>query len=395
MGMNGIGVVAFFNLSAQDEFISVEGLRILGNEIRGCLRRPIAAIPAVMLNAMGYGGISLADVENLVLHHNEIEDNGPSHIEPVCGIFVLHGEGIDISDNRILNNGAKNQEPSTSAKTGRRGGINIVLAVAPTVPTPIAGQLYPNQNGVPAAKIHDNIVSQPLGRALWLSALGSVSVLDNHFTSRGVTGSASVVAATVYIQNLGLSNEYYAQLTNFSGVLHGSPSVKAPSIDGEAVLLPRPGLDDKRRGQYLANGNVLFNDNRCDLNLLETGTGFVLSSVFITSLDDIGFADNQCDANLLDDYVIVQAYLFGTSVRMADNRLKEGLYNALYSGITIGYFNATTNNQSTHCILVYGLLAALKVDSGNKALVQAFSANYCDQGKNSLASAGYFRGGVV
>jgi hypothetical protein len=393
MGMNGIGVVAFFNLSKQDEFISVIELRIIANEIRGCLRRPLAAVPAEMLNAMGYGGISLADTENLVIRHNAIENNGPSHLEPVCGVFVLHGEGIDISDNRILNNGAKTDQPGNTAKTGRRGGINIVLAIAPVVPTPIFRVLAPVENGVPAAKIHDNIVSQPLGRALWLTALGPVSVLDNHFTSRGVTGSASMTAATVYIQNLGLSNEFYAQLTNFSGVLYSSPSLTVPMLDGDAILVPRPGLDDQRRGQYLANGNVLFNDNRCDLDLIETGVGLALSSVLITSLDDVGFADNQCDSNLLDDIVIVQAYLLATSVRMADNRLKEGLYNALYSAITAGYFNATTNNQSTHCILVYGLLPALKVDSGNKALVQAFSANYCDQGKNSLATAGYIRGG--
>jgi hypothetical protein len=154
----------------------------------------------------------------------------------------------------------------------------------------------------------------------------------------------------------------------------------------------RPGLDDQLQGRYLTNGNVHFNDNRVDLNLLETGTGIALSSIAIQTLDDVGFADNQCDCNLLDDYVYVHTILYGVSVRMADNRLKEGLLNALYSGMTVGYFNATTNNQSTHCLLVYGLIPALKVDSGNRAMVQAFSANYCDQSKNSLSNAGFMTG---
>lgn len=419
MGLNGIGVVAFFSLAQQDEFITVDGLRIIGNEIRNCLRRPLAAIPSHMQNAMGYGGISLADVENLVINHNKIEDNGPSHIEPVCGVFVLHGEGVDISDNRILNNGAKITEPTSSAKAGRRGGISIVFAITPTVPTTINNKPVPIENGVPAAKIHDNIVSQPVGRALWLTALGPVSVADNHLSSQGLAGTPSVIAGTVYISNLGMSTEFYAQLTNYSGMTKKSVSTNvssavssAPSTSslssgsssslsaasvpvmsaGGITFAGRPGLDDQVEGRYLANGNVRFNDNRVDLNLLETGQSIALSSIFIASLDDVGFADNQCDCNLIDDYVYVQAILYGISVRMADNRLKEGISNALYSGMTIGYFNATTNNQSTHCLLVYGVIPALKVDSGNRALVQAFSANYCDQGKNGLSNAGFMTG---
>jgi hypothetical protein len=400
MGLNGIGVVAFFDLAAADEFITVEGLRILGNEIRGCLRRPLASIPTHMIDAMGYGGISLADVEHLLIEDNTIEENGPNHLEPVCGVFVLHGEGIDLSHNRILNNGRKTAQPPHTAKDGRRGGINIALAIAPTVPTPIGRQVYPNQNGVPAAKIHDNVVSQPLGQALSLTALGPVSVLDNHLTSRGMVlklnpPSPSFIAATVAILNLGMSNELYAQLTNFSGVLQGGAvdSLAAgPTLTGDAVLAPREDLDDKRAGQYLANGNVLFADNRCDLNLLETGVGFAISSIAIFSLDDIGFHDNQCDANLLDDYVLAQALLFGVSLRVSDNRFKEGLVNAFYSAVTVGFMNATTNNQSTHCLLVVGLIAALKLDSGNRALVTAFDPDFCGRFTAGVSNAGFMTG---
>ena len=402
MGLNGIGVVAFFNLDAQDEFITVEGLRIVANEIRGCLKRSLANIDAGMIDAMGYGGIALADVENLNVRHNLIEDNGPDHLEPVCGVFVLHGEGVDISDNRIVNNGAKTDQPSHTAKDGRRGGINIVLAIAPTVPTPIGAKLYPAQNGVPAAKIHDNVVSHPLGQALSLTALGPVSVANNHFTSRGMILktnpiSPSFLATTVMIMNLGLSNEFYLQIGSFSGVLAGSTSVAAgPSVSGDAVLVPREDLDDKRVSQYLANGNVLFSDNRCDLDLLETGLGFALSSIAIFSLDDVGFHNNQCDCNLLDDIVITQAILFGLSMRASDNRLKEGLVNALYSAMTIGLMNATTNNQSTHCLLVIGALASLKVETGNRALINGLIPNFCESLKLATGNASFgLLGGLI
>ncbi len=399
MGLNGIGVVAFFDLSAQDEFITVVELRIVANEIRGCLWRTLAAIPAEMRDAMGYGGIALADCELLTIRHNLIEDNGPNHLEPICGIFLLHGEGVDISDNRILNNGAKTDQPAHTAKDGRRGGINIVLAVATTAPTPIGDGLYPVQDGVPAVKIHDNVVSQPLGQALALQALGPVTVVNNHLTSRGMVLklnplSPSFVAASVMILNLGLSNEWYWQLTGFSGTAKSGGGVSIGSgLDAteEAVFLPRAGLDDRRLGSYLTNGNVLFSDNRVDLNLLETGLGFAISSIAIFTLDDLGFHSNQCDCNLRDDFVLVHALLFGISLRVSDNRFKEGLRNALYSGMTIGLMNATTNNQSTHCIIVSGLLASLKVNSGNKALVDAISDNYCERVKVGLdkVSANY------
>lgn len=383
MGLNGIGVIGFFDLSAKDEFISVVRMTILANEIRGCLQRPLEAIPAGMLDSMGYGGIALADVEYLVVHDNVIEDNGPDHLQPVCGIFVLHGEGIDISRNRVLDNGAKTEQPSNLAKQGRRGGINVVYGVAHTIPVAVGGKTYPRQDGVPAIRVHDNIVSHPLGEALSLAALGPVSVVGNQFTSMGMilkADSPTFLAACVMIWNLGQSDELYAQLLSFSGIANGKSlsSGPTPSVSNGVVLMPQPGLDDARVGQYLANGNVLFADNQCVLDLVETGVSLAITSVLIMSLDDIGFSDNQCDCNLLDDFVLAHAVLFGFSVRMDDNRLKEGLLNAIFSAITTGLMNATTNNQSTHCLLVAPILPALTVNTGNKALIDAFAPGFCE-----------------
>lgn len=383
MGLNGIGVIGFFSLDEEDEFISVERLTIMGNDIRRCLRRPLAAIPANMVNSMGYGGISLADVEYLVIHDNVIEDNGPNHIEPICGIFVLHGEGVDISRNRILNNGAKTNQPANTAKIGRRGGIYIVFGIAPTVPVIINEKQYPTQDGVPAVKVHDNIVSVPLGQALSLLALGPVSVVGNQFTSRGMILqfspiSPTFIASTVAILNLGVSNEFYGQLLAFNALRGGQSYVSGAKVSSGSIIMPQVGLDDKQFGQYLANGNVLFSDNQCVLDLLETGLSLSVSSIFILSLDDVGFHSNQCDCSLADDFVLSQAIIAGFSVRVSDNRLKEGIFNALYSAITLGVMNATTNNQTTHCIIVSGL-ASVKVDSGNKVFLQITgSDNYCN-----------------
>src|SRR5205085_2078276 len=43
MGLCGIGVIAFFDLSDTADLVMVNGLAILGNTIRHCLRRPIEA----------------------------------------------------------------------------------------------------------------------------------------------------------------------------------------------------------------------------------------------------------------------------------------------------------------------------------------------------------------
>jgi Family of unknown function (DUF6519)/Right handed beta helix region len=382
MGANGIGVAAFFDLQQQDEFVSVDRLTITGNEIRNCLNRNIAVIGTDMLNSIGYGGIALADVEYLVIRDNVIEDNGQNHLMPVCGIYVLHGEGIDISRNRILNNGANDGRSAKGALPGARGGIYITYGVAPRVPVLIEGSdAVPAQNGVAAVKVHDNSVSAPLGQALAMVALGPVSVVGNQLATHGIVGLASsstTWASTVLIFNLGLSNELYMQLMAFSAVAQGQVKVRATyelDDDQQTLFRPQPGLDDAVLGGYLANGNVLFANNQCTLDLVDRVPDFALSSVLIASLDDISFHGNQCDCDLfLGDLIVTQAILFGISLRMTDNRFKEGIWSAWLSAVTLGLLNMTTNNQSTHCLLVLG--SAVE-EHTNTSLLDVFNRELC------------------
>lgn len=413
MGLNGIGVAGFFDLSEVDEFITVEGLTICNNDIQHCLNRQLASIDQAMINSMGYGGVALADVENLVICHNTIENNGPNFLDPVCGIFVLHAAGADISDNRIVNNGAKTNT-GERLKQGLRAGIQMGFAITPTVRTRIGFEpdspVYPRQNGVPAAKIHNNIVSQPMGRALDLTALGPVTVVNNQFTSRGVLPmerplTEASAGSTAIIMNLGISNELYGQLLNFSGIVSGEiGSFAAPNIEQGAIIRSQEGLDDLRLGQYLANGNVLFSQNQCVLDLLEIGSDGVNSavplsrtnsSVALLTLDDIGCHNNQCDCSLLDDFVYFNLFAYAPSVRVSDNRFKEGIRNAIFSAGTIGNMNATTNNQATHCLLVSSIFPNSKIDSGNRILLDEFSPGYCKSSVAALNATNSRLGGTI
>jgi hypothetical protein len=271
-----------------------------------------------------------------------------------------------------VNNGAKDtrsDETAAGVKRGARGGINVFFAVAPVMPMRFGRVILPTQDGLPALTVHDNVVSVPLGRALSAVALGPVSVVANQFTSRSTSlrDAQTFIASTVMILNLGLSNEFYLQLFAFALLLNAN-------IKG--VGEGRPGLDDLALGEYLLNGNVLFADNQCSLDLMEPGVSRAVASIVIFTLDDLGFHANQCDCNLWDDLVITQAMLLGMSVRVSDNRFKEGVRNAALSAITVGLFNTTTDNQSTHCLRIIGL-PNLTVDHSNVSLVMINDPTIC------------------
>jgi hypothetical protein len=179
------------------------------------------------------------------------------------------------------------------------------------------------------------------------------------------TVTGTFIASTVAILNLGVSNEFYLQLILFALLKNFNVTTAGKG---------RPGLDDGLLGRSLSNGNVLFNDNQCNLDVMETGVSLSLSSILILTLDDIGFQNNQCECNLLDDIVLAQTMLIGLSVRASDNRFKDGSIieilggvTGLFSALTLGLFNTTTDNQSTHCLWIIGL-PNLTVDHSNVSL---------------------------
>ena len=289
-------------------------------------------------------------------------ENGLALREAVCGIFVLQVEGCDIARNRIFDNGVTGPNVpvdvagNNTPKIGHRGGIVIGFALAPLVQIqldPIAGfdnlpTSAPDQTGEPAAKIHDNLVSAPLGQALHLNALGPVTVEDNHLVSRGVVdGFSGAVsnqsAGAVWLLNFGFSNEYY--LGYFLFALLAKTDVKF-----------QPGLDRFAIGRSLATGPVLFNGNHVKPgNVLAAGSTFALSSILAITADDLGFQDNDCEAGLLSDFIMTQAVLVGFTLRTNSNRFTEGMLNAIFSAVTIGAVaNTTALNEATHCILSLG-----------------------------------------
>lgn len=382
-GLDGIGVAGFFDLSEVDEFVSVRGLQIFDNQIVGCLRNEAPPIEPAMKDSMGYGGIALADVSGLEIRDNVIEQNGVNNPQPVCGIFILHGEGVQISGNRILANGGRprvlpNKLFLGKVGNGRLGGIQVVFAVAPVAAPAASLQKIaalaavqikvPEPAGPPALDVHHNVVHSPVGPALFATALGPVSVRDNQLSSGAVLDPAhpSVLAPGVaFVFNLGVSNEAYAQQILFAS------TASAPKISA--------GLDDLRAGGRLVNGNILFTGNQCSLDLLEVGRSGAFASLTLASLDDVAVHNNQSDCNLglRDDFMVTNAFVLGASTRVSGNRFKEGLFQSAYSAMTMGILNTTNGNQSTHCLSVKGP-AALLNSAPNTVLVNAMPGHQCE-----------------
>ncbi len=394
MGLNGISVVTFFDLESADEFISIDELDIIGNQIQYCLTRDLQTTPDNMRNSMGYGAISLADVDNLKIYDNKLENNGPNHLLPVCGIYLLIGEGVDISRNLIINNGAKTGESAENALLGTRAGVFIQYVTSPKIAVTSLREMSPRQNGVTALNVQGNIIAQPLGRSLSLTALGPVSIQDNQLTSQGFVPQSSAPsnwATTVFIFNLGVSNELYLQQLLFNGqTLMDKPVNFWPGVDGDVVVAPQDGIDEQRIFAYLGNGNVLFNDNQVMLDLTDrTGFELGLTSIAIATLDDVSFQNNQCDMSfdIVDEFLLTQLFLFGLTARVSNNRLKESVLGCLFSGVTLSLFaNTTAVNQCTHCIKSYNLLGPGNlISSPNTILFDWF--NLCRSDKGGIVGA--------
>jgi hypothetical protein len=360
MGLSGIGVVAFLSSKNIGLVVRVEDLCIYRNVIQRCALRIPTQLLAELLDEAAYGGIVLAACENACIRENRVEENGISHREPVCGIFVLHGDKIEISNNRVINNGIRSSEANEDVRRGLRGGIVIRMAFKlPDFRNKLLLDNQPSVDGIPAAKIHDNIVSQPLGHALFLMAFGPVSVVSNQFTSQGtdIRNVYSLLGGSVFLMNLGISKDLILLLLGFifKYMANANTGAAGTTVTNSKIR------DIIRILAYLPNGKVMFTANQTTLDMRSPDVNLGISSQMIVSLDDIAFNNNQseCAALLFPepptfDIVLLNTFLIGVSIRSNDNHFSDGLTLTKYSLFSYGLLNTATGNQSTHCLHVLG-----------------------------------------
>lgn len=390
MGKSGVGVSRFFALQARDQIIAVHGLLLRDNRIEHCVRLPIPSLPAGMVDLAAQGAVTLAEVDRLDLRGNEIRENGRRHTDPVCGVFALVSTGVVIENNCIVDNAplVRGQEP---VRPGWRGGVVLPHAGPPSteIEVPELRGIVRRQKGEPAARISDNEIVVPEGRAIVIIGSGPMSIADNHLTTGGpatadatflLSGAGPQLPGTlvqlldflggvaVMVINTGTSNELGAlQLLGYN------------NLAGQD-LVPGPGLD--ARAPVAASGNILFADNQVNVDLLRRPTSVILSSVALLGMDDVLCADNQIEVDRVFDRLLQTVLTIGLSTRVQGNRVKETITSdpATMIGVsmhTVGFFmNMTTGNQTTRCITAVGLQRLMQP---NQILIEQFAENFCDR----------------
>ncbi len=366
MGLSGIGVGAFLVSDRVGLRVRVEDLTVYRNSIVRCAQQIPPDLPNALLQEMGFGGIALTECENAVIQENEILNNGRTHRDPICGIFLLYGEKIEITNNRILNNGSRTNLDNNNITQGFRGGIVIGMSFQALANDIVEGEELLSPDGIPAVKIHNNIVTQPLAQALFIVAFGPVSVIGNQLTSQSISARAnpiSLLAGTVFILNLGVSKDLITSilLSSFAQIARNNPATTfdSPQADDE--------LDSFRRILYLPSGNILFTNNQTTLDLRTDEVNVTFSSQLLASWDDIAYKCNQSECTSFVDVVLTNTLTWGVTLRHNDNRFQEGLTIAFYSLLSFGFANMATGNQATHCLIVLPI-SPLRVENLNTVI---------------------------
>lgn len=353
MGLSGISSASlnnYTNDAGKTQNVLINDVTIYRNVLMGCSTQVTANDLAGAEKSPVFGGVILDSCENVTIQENRIENNGSSIGIPICGIYIAYGEKIIITDNQILNNGFSDSTPNIMP--GTRGGIVIAMTFIPGVLI----DSIPSFNGAPALKVHDNIVVQPLGHALFAVAYGPVSVEGNQFTSLGIDPNNvfSKLAASVFIFDLGVTKDLF--LTGILDLIYvtqvNTNDQKTPNLQLLLTLA------------FLPNGNVMFSGNQTmfDTRLGTKKDNFAFSSQLIFSLDDVAFSTNQSECAsvwTLDrqnaNTILINTVLFAASARSNDNRFLDGFGTKVsFSLFSFGHMNTAIGNEASNCLIVLG-----------------------------------------
>lgn len=353
MGLAGIGPVLLRDLSLKAEsssigrieVVSISGLFIVGNQLSYCPESPFK--PSNTSNAYTTAAICLPDVAELVVRDNEITSPGDWAVagSPISGIYLQHGEGIEISRNRIIDTrtsgvAVQSAEPPTSA------GIYIQVVTPPA--TSADGAF---DTGVPAMHVHGNEVCVRAGLALYAAGFGAFSICDNQFSTAGIlsVGNDKVhAAATVYIVNTGtpldLRSLLLAVFEELDAVL--ASTISNPLLEDIVIILiiiivlwlailelavvaavldiniaALQSLHKQIASAIgIGPGPVVFSQNRVALTSARARAS---TSVYIATFDELGFHDNQCFLQGVKGAVDCDAFLQGITTRVTSSRFQE------------------------------------------------------------------------
>jgi hypothetical protein len=418
---SGISVLTVLGLLARSTaFIEVEGGRIEGNRIEGNLVRLGKSLPDIgdvfpfpgsvygptVISVLPFGGIVLGaatngvDIRNNVVRNNATSsDNAPL---PVCGIFVLHGEGISIAGNRVTDNGFHSPVPVPDLRPGVRAGIAVMFAGTATaddlndVRRRLSGRTalrHPNSS----LRVANNTVLQPEGRALHVVASGPVTIDGNYLASLGNHGAELqtdryMIGDVVFVQDVGAPWEALglaSRVTSSGGSLALTGYSPAPHaldyLTNQQEESPWYFVGDG--GQILFNNNqVVYDWDVTTLPSLRSRAPLAFFPAAIVGLDHVGVNGNQfalrlngnatrpplqvprpstpSQTMLIPEPMLAQLLVLGATVDVSRNRISENVGSVVLSMITnADIMNITSFNQTTHVNAAFVMTSALRAFS--------------------------------
>lgn len=362
-GLCGIGPVGLFNLRETLEIIAIENLRILSNTITNTVARAIASDLSTFL---GYGAICLPTVDGLVIRDNAISNFGAQPGLKVAGIFLLHGEGVEISRNQVLDN-RDWADASAPDQAGDPSDTTAAVYLAVVTPPALAASssdlnaLALFEPGLPALRVEENLVRVPMGKAFAAAGYGPFAISDNHFSCGGnIPGKPNSALQCVRILNFGVAielitlfaeAELYRMMESSNFAFNSNPPFVSSS------------------------GGVLFTSNFCQLELREVPQES-FASVMIVSQDHLIFSNNDCWLDAGRAGMSVDAFLRAGSLQVTGNRFQDAQHSVLLSAWTQGVLNICTENISTYCIWAQGTAV---LSNNNLSLANIVTPGACDK----------------
>jgi hypothetical protein len=405
MNGNGISVVSVLGMANRDDLVDVEGLRIEGNTIVDNLKAPfdrmqlrqellplsdsLTAAP-IALQLLPAGGIVLGTVRDADIHGNVVLRNGTAGLIPTSGIFVLNGDGIRITHNRIASNGGRSfvDSPRSPARVqgGVRAGIAVLLAGTGALET--ISDLRDSLDDLGAGlsrdgssvRVANNSVRQPEGRALQLICTGPTFVENNFFSSEGNHGpdtrdEAYKVGDVVFVLNLGhpwetpLGNVASGDYGQYARPGSGSRPLTDRYMDVDSPSSPRNFVGE--------GGRLLFSNNQVTLDweVLRVPRAVVAPIAFypvaLLTLDHLSVDHNQFSFRLrgtqiptspprtrspvfgYDEPILAQVLGIGATSNITGNRFSEPVGHSILSLCCLSHLMAgVTYNQSAHELLL-------------------------------------------
>lgn len=388
LGMGSSGIATYpLGLSPDGSIgdaVAVSRLLVADNLVADCVQFEVNVDDSIVRAFFPVGGIALAVALDCVFRGNEILRNGSEFGGGTCGIGIVYGEDVRVTDNRIEDNGRYDPE---RAVAGPNSGVHL-SAVRAGIGIKGAGVMAGGDT--PALMMHGNVVSQPAGRALRALALGPVMVNDNrlvggnrsrlfgelfqaatHLTyAKGLRGSGAgfdldrvelvldlLGGDAVNLVNLAVSTDLVLLQR-----VEGSDSFKLATDFGQFVNPSKavshlPATNVSSRFRF--GGPTMFHDNQVSLHQpLPGGPPLTLCSILLASFDDVGFADNQFAIEPDVLFAVVDALILGVTVRITGNRGQEAVpvFRSVASLALL--WNTAALNQTTRSIFAVGLVGS-------------------------------------